>query len=157
MLLLKPSMTEILEFPQRRNLTATSRFLLAVYKQEEEHELACQQKRKVESLRKTTTAESNIARKELDFIFSGPNKDEAEKHYRQGLDDIANGRKSQVNNTERNGQLREFTDFLATEIFGTDSVSHSDEYTPEALFYIHIERLTEVANLAYDTPRADAT
>lgn len=153
MLLLKPSMTEILEFPQRRNLTAMGRFLLAVDQQEEEQVRVSQKKRKAESLRKPTIAESNIARKELDFIFSGPNKAEAEKHYWRGLDDIANGRKPSVDVAEKFEELRRFTNSIGIEVFGAVSVCDPGGHTPESLFYIHIERLTEVANFVYDTPR----
>lgn len=129
------------------------RFLLAVDQQEEEQKRACQQKRKAESLRKPTIAESKIARKELDLIFSGPNKTEAEKLYWRGLNAVASGRKPPIDAAEKFMELRWFTDSLGVEIFGAVSVCDPGGHTPEALFYIHVERLTEVANLAYDTPR----
>ena len=127
------------------------RFLLAADQQEEDQKSAIEQKHEPKS-RRPSVAETELARNELDFIFSGPNTNFADALYRRGMDDVVNGRKPRADTIERNGQLREFTDSLALMIFGADTAAHSVQYTPEALFYIYVEKITEVATYAYDVP-----
>ncbi len=140
-------MSEILEFKAEKRLTAMGRFLLAVDQQEAEFfETAAQT---IENT-KPTALQSAIARRELNYIFSGENKDEAERLYRQGMDDVVRGRKLDISGDEKFKLLEKYTELIGVVIFGPVGAYIRSGYTPEALFYIHVENLTETANHAYD-------
>lgn len=145
-------MGEILDFPQdrrNRDTTATGRFLLAVEAQQlaEEYRIAKGRPKRL----KPTPEQSAIAKTELDFIFSGPNKKVAERMYYQGLDDVAHGRRVGVDYEKRFRKFHELTESMKIKMYGFAYIEEPErQYTPEALFYIHVETLTETANHAYD-------
>lgn len=144
-------MGELIQFPERdsrHTLTAYGRFLLVVEQQEAE---AATARARRAARRKPTARESKVARKELDLLFSGPNKDEAERMYRQGLNDVIAPKGSYADTAtsqEKFRRLHEFMTGMGIQFYGIATIEQGR--TPEALFYIHVERLTETANHAYD-------
>jgi hypothetical protein len=78
-------MSEILDFPERKQTTEIGRFLMAVDQQQTEAEKKALLARAKE---KPTPGRIALARQELQFIFSGGNAEEADQLYRQGLHDV---------------------------------------------------------------------
>lgn len=144
-------MGEVINFPERdskHTLTAHGRFLLAVDEQQEAEAAEAQLQKMQQQRKKPTLAESRLAKKELDFIFSGSNQKDAERMYWRGLNDIVYQR-SGTTTEEKIRAFDAFTESMGLQLYGM-VIADTEQYTPEAQFYIYVERLTEIANHAYD-------
>lgn len=145
-------MGEILDFPKpdiRKNLTALGRFLMVVDEQERERRLQSEDRKN----QPPTQAQIMNAHKELNLLFTGENQQLAEALYRQGLYDVVHQRTDTVSAEEKYRMLNSFTEEHNIEIFGAVGEFKSSQLTAAAVFYIHVETLTELANRAYDKPK----
>ena len=138
-------MGEVVQFPDRPirgGMPDTELFRETVFQQQRDAEIAARART---TCRQPTLAESQAAKKELDFIFGGENAAVANQMYLQGKDDVVHSRRKVVDR---------MVSFVFTDGFTVyhHEISATGGYTDAATFYAYVEHLTATAAVMYDRP-----